>query len=52
VILNHDDEVRIERGFIRLEDEKLRTDTAGEASAVNDGGEAGSPDVQDGEDAR
>jgi len=50
VILNHDDEVRIERGFIRLEDEKLRTDTAGEASAVNDGGEAGSPDVQDGED--
>ena len=49
VILNHDGEVRIERGFIRPEDEKPRTDAPGGALAVTDGEEGGAPEVQDGE---
>ena len=41
LILSHDGEVRIERGFIRPEDEKPCTDAAGNVSAVNDSGERG-----------
>ena len=45
VVLNYGGEVRIERGFIRPEDEKPRTDAAGaaDASAVNDGEAGGDP---------
>ena len=48
VILNHDGEVRIERGFIRPEDEKPRTDATGDVSAVNGEEDGASPEVEDG----
>src|SRR5882757_8338785 len=53
VILNHDDMVRIERGFIRPEDEKPQPEAehAGEASVAGDteGGDSQAPQDENGE---
>ena len=44
VILNHDGTVRIERGFVKAEDEKLEQET----QAVSGEGEGGQPGSEDG----
>jgi ParB family chromosome partitioning protein len=49
VILNHDGTVRIERGFIRTEDEKPQPE-AGQADEASESGDAGRDDGQTAED--
>ncbi|MDH2385471.1 ParB/RepB/Spo0J family partition protein [Bradyrhizobium sp. CER78] len=52
VILNHDGTVRIERGFIRPEDEKPHTETGqdGDTQALGEEGESDDQAPRDGED--